>query len=161
MMFYALRHYVDSFVGTGENAPEEIACGHNMPTRAELIATGRTDDGIAREIGADALVYQDIDALKQSVTGIRSDLTDFEASCFDGCYITGDVDEDCLDAVEGNRGKKSGDHEDGGDGQSAQQLVLQLVSQAGNSASGPNSCAPLPSRATTRPRRSSRRRFPP
>ena len=102
--------------------------GIDMPTRAELIATGRTDDGIAREIGADALVYQDIAALKQSVTGIRSDLTDFEASCFDGCYITGDVDEDYLDAVEGNRGKKSGDHEDDGDGPPAQQLVLQLAS---------------------------------
>jgi amidophosphoribosyltransferase len=39
-----------------------------MPTRAELIATGRTDDQIAAEIGADALVYQDIEALKQSIT---------------------------------------------------------------------------------------------
>ena len=108
--------------------------GIDMPTRAELIATGRTGDGIAREIGADALVYQDIAALKLSVTSIRSDLTEFDASCFDGCYITGDIDEHYLDAVEGNRGKKSGDHEDDGDGdgdsdgQSAQQLVLQLAS---------------------------------
>jgi len=108
--------------------------GIDMPTRAELIATGRTGDGIAREIGADALVYQDIAALKLSVTSIRSDLTEFDASCFDGCYVTGDVDEHYLDAVEGNRGKKSGDHEDDGDGdgdgdgQSAQQLVLQLAS---------------------------------
>ena len=108
--------------------------GIDMPTRAELIATGRTDDGIAREIGADALVYQDIAALKQSVTSIRSDLTEFDASCFDGCYITGDVDESYLDAVEGNRGKKSVDQEDDGDGdgegdgQPAQQLVLQLAS---------------------------------
>ncbi len=108
--------------------------GIDMPTRAELIATGRTDDGIAREIGADALVYQDIAALKQSVTSIRSDLTEFDASCFDGCYITGDVDESYLDAVEGSRGKKSIDQEDDGDGdgegdgQPAQQLVLQLAS---------------------------------
>jgi amidophosphoribosyltransferase len=102
--------------------------GIDMPTRAELIATGRTDDGIAREIGADALVYQDIAALKQSVTGIRSDLTDFEASCFDGCYITGDVDEDYLDAIEGSRGSKAAGHEDDGDGPPAQHLVLQLAS---------------------------------
>ena len=67
-----------------------------------IIATGRTDEGIAREIGADALVYQDIEALKQSVTTIRADLTVFDASCFDGCYITGDIDEHYLDAVEGN-----------------------------------------------------------
>ncbi len=105
--------------------------GIDMPTRAELIATGRTDDGIAREIGADALVYQDIEALKQSVTTIRSDLTVFDASCFDGCYITGDIDKHYLDAVEGNRGGKSkGNSEDDadGDGQAAQQLVLQLAS---------------------------------
>ena len=94
--------------------------------RAELIATGRTDDGIAREIGADALVYQDLEALKQSVTSIRADLTVFDASCFDGCYITGDVDEYYLDAIEGNRGGKSGSDDDG-DGQAAQQLVLQLA----------------------------------
>ena len=102
--------------------------GIDMPTRAELIATGRTEDGIAREIGADALVYQDIEALKQSVTNIRSDLTDFDASCFDGCYITGDVDEDYLDAIEGSRGSKTTGSEDDNDGPPAQQLVLQLAS---------------------------------
>jgi amidophosphoribosyltransferase len=99
--------------------------GIDMPTRAELIATGRTDDGIAREIGADALVYQDIEALKRSITNIRSDLTVFDASCFDGCYITGDIDEHYLDAVEGNRGGKGGED---GDGKASQQLVLQLAS---------------------------------
>ncbi|MBP5998174.1 MAG: amidophosphoribosyltransferase [Azonexus sp.] len=101
--------------------------GIDMPTRAELIATGRSDEGIAREIGADALVYQDIDALKQSVTTIRADLTVFDASCFDGCYITGDIDEHYLDAVEGNRGGgKSGKGDDDGDGKASQQLVLGL-----------------------------------
>jgi amidophosphoribosyltransferase len=104
--------------------------GIDMPTRAELIATGRDDAGIAREIGADALVYQDIEALKQSVTNIRSDLTVFDASCFDGCYITGDIDEYYLDAVEGKRGGKGGSEEDG-DGKAAQQLVLQLAAQGG------------------------------
>jgi amidophosphoribosyltransferase len=103
--------------------------GIDMPTRAELIATGRTDDGIAREIGADALVYQDLDALRRSISSIRSDLTVFEASCFDGCYITGDIDEDYLDIVEGKRsGKgKSGDDDGEGDGEASQQLVLQLA----------------------------------
>lgn len=103
--------------------------GIDMPTRAELIATGRTDDGIAREIGADALVYQDLDALKRSITNIRSDLTVFDASCFDGCYITGDIDEYYLDAVEGNRGGKGAANDEDGDGQAAQQLVLQLASE--------------------------------
>ena len=107
--------------------------GIDMPTRSELIATGRDDLGIAREIGADALVYQDIEALKQSVTKLRSDLTVFDASCFDGCYVTGDIDEYYLDAVEERRGGKpsKGNDDDGdGDGNAAQQLVLQLASGA-------------------------------
>ena len=104
--------------------------GIDMPTRAELIATGRDDEGIAREIGADALVYQDLSALKNSVTKLRADLTDFDASCFDGCYVTGDIDEYYLDAVENNRGKKpakGGQEEDDSAGNASQQLVLQLA----------------------------------
>ena len=59
--------------------------GIDMPTRAELIATGRTDEEIAREIGADALIYQDLDALQGgrcTRQSVRS--TDFDTSCFDG-----------------------------------------------------------------------------
>lgn len=104
--------------------------GIDMPTRAELIATGRTDAQIAAEIGADALVYQDIEALKQSITKLRADLTVFDASCFDGCYITGDIDDYYLDAVEGKRSKKPAKNEDknddGDDGRSSQQMVLGL-----------------------------------
>ncbi|MBK7646516.1 MAG: amidophosphoribosyltransferase [Betaproteobacteria bacterium] len=101
--------------------------GIDMPTRAELIATGRTGDEIAAEIGADALVYQDIEALKESVTSLREDLTLFDASCFDGCYITGDIDDYYLDAVEGKRSGKASKSDDDGDGKASQQLVLQLA----------------------------------
>ena len=104
--------------------------GIDMPTRAELIATGRDDAGIAAEIGADALVYQDLDALKKSISSIRADLTDFDASCFDGSYITGDIDEHYLDAVEGNRGSKPKSNDDDDDGRASQQLVLQLATEA-------------------------------
>ena len=105
--------------------------GIDMPTRDELIATGRDDSGIAAEIGADALVYQDIDALKQSITTLRADLTVFDASCFDGCYVTGDIDEYYLDAVERKRrGKTAKSNEEDGDGNASQQLVLQLASEA-------------------------------
>lgn len=101
--------------------------GIDMPTRAELIATGRSDEEIAAEIGADALVYQDIAALKQSITKLRSDLTVFDASCFDGCYITGDIDDYYLDAVEGKRGKKPAkSNDDDADGRASQQMVLGL-----------------------------------
>ncbi len=74
--------------------------GIDMPTRAELLATGRNDDDIAREIGADAVVYQDLDALKIAVQKVRAGITSFDASCFDGKYITGDIDEAYLAAVE-------------------------------------------------------------
>jgi len=101
--------------------------GIDMPTRAELIATGRNDDQIAAEIGADALVYQDIEALKQSISTLRSDLTVFDASCFDGCYITGDIDAYYLDAVEGKRGgKPAKGNDDDGDSRSSEQMVLGL-----------------------------------
>ena len=89
-----------------------------------------TDEQIAAEIGADALVYQDIEALKESITSLRADLTLFDASCFDGCYITGDIDEHYLDAVEGKRGGKGSKSDDDGDGKASQQLVLQLATDA-------------------------------
>jgi amidophosphoribosyltransferase len=74
--------------------------GIDMPTRDELIAYGRTTEEVCREITADALVYQDLDALKQAVTDVNPALTSFEASCFDGIYITGDVSRDYLDRLE-------------------------------------------------------------
>jgi amidophosphoribosyltransferase len=74
--------------------------GIDMPTRDELIAYGRTTEEVCREITADALVYQDLDALKQAVTDVNPALTSFEASCFDGVYITGDVSRDYLDRLE-------------------------------------------------------------
>lgn len=75
--------------------------GIDMPTRAELIATGRTDAEIALEIGADAVIYQDIDALVQSVVDAsHGKVTHFESSCFTGDYITGDINEAYLDEIE-------------------------------------------------------------
>lgn len=74
--------------------------GIDMPTRGELIAYGRTDEEICREITADALVYQDLDALKRSIADVNPALQSLEASCFDGVYITGDISPDYLDRVE-------------------------------------------------------------
>ena len=71
-----------------------------MPTRDELIAHGRTRDEICREITADSLIYQDIDSLKRSISDVNPALKDFEASCFDGRYITGDVTPEYLDRLE-------------------------------------------------------------
>ncbi len=67
--------------------------GIDMPTKEELIAHGRSVEEIRRFIGADALIYQDIDAMKRVVKALNPKLDGFEASCFDGHYITGDVSE--------------------------------------------------------------------
>jgi amidophosphoribosyltransferase len=72
--------------------------GIDMPSKEELIAHGRTSAEVARFIGCDALVYQSIAGMRQAVlearTADHSPLIDgFEASCFDGTYITGQVDE--------------------------------------------------------------------
>ncbi|MFP5407230.1 MAG: amidophosphoribosyltransferase, partial [Gammaproteobacteria bacterium] len=74
--------------------------GIDMPTRGELIAHGRSDEEIRLAIGADALVYQSIEAVKQSVRDVNPELHRFEASCFDGVYITGDITPEYLDRVE-------------------------------------------------------------
>lgn len=74
--------------------------GIDMPTRNELIATGRTDVQIAEEIGADQLVYQDLESLKASVREINPDVCSFDSSCFDGNYVTGDITPEYLSGVE-------------------------------------------------------------
>lgn len=95
--------------------------GIDMPTRAELIATGRSDAEIAAEIGADALVYQDIEAMKESIRRLNPALINFDASCFDGNYITGDVTADYLFTTENRRGSKKSTNDDGN---ASQQLVM-------------------------------------
>jgi amidophosphoribosyltransferase len=77
--------------------------GIDMPTRSELIAHGRSDEEIRRMIEADGLVYQDIEAMKRSVSDLNPRLQRFEASCFDGDYITGDVTPEYLNALEARR----------------------------------------------------------
>jgi amidophosphoribosyltransferase len=74
--------------------------GIDMPTRAELIASSRSVPEIRRAIGADALVFQELDDLKRAVTDCNPALQHFEASCFDGVYITGDVNPAYLDRIE-------------------------------------------------------------
>ena len=77
--------------------------GIDMPTRAELIAAHRSEEEVAREIGADALIYQDLAALKDAVRRCNPKLTSFETSCFDGHYITGDITTDYLRSIELSR----------------------------------------------------------
>jgi len=67
--------------------------GIDMPTREELIAADRSVEQIRDYIGADALIYQDVAAMKRVVGLLNPRIEGFEASCFDGVYVTGDVSE--------------------------------------------------------------------
>ena len=76
--------------------------GINMPSRHELVAYGRTIPEIAAELGADHMVYQEVEDLKAAILE-GSDVTDLDMSCFDGRYVTGTVSEEYLAWVEGTQ----------------------------------------------------------
>lgn len=85
--------------------------GIDMPTAEELIAHNRSVEEIRAYIGADALIYQDVDAMKRVVAALRPGLAGFEASCFDGHYVTGDVSLADFEAIREQR-VSQGDEED-------------------------------------------------
>jgi amidophosphoribosyltransferase len=77
--------------------------GIDMPAASELIANGRTMDEIETLIGADRLIYQDLNGLIRSVRHDNSAIAEFDTSCFSGEYVTGDVTEEYLDELEARR----------------------------------------------------------
>ncbi len=77
--------------------------GIDMPASRELIAHGRTEEEIARAIGADHLIYQDLSDLEEAVRRGNPILERFDASCFNGEYVTGDIDRDYLDCLARER----------------------------------------------------------
>ena len=81
--------------------------GIDMPTRHELIAHDKTEDEIKQEIGADDLIYQDLDDLKMTVHQENKNLKEFDCSCFDGQYVTDDVSEIYLNKIEAIRSDKT------------------------------------------------------
>jgi len=85
--------------------------GIDMPTSAELIAHGRSIEEIRQFIGADALIYQDVAAMKKVVAALNPKLDGFEASCFDGHYVTGDISAAEFDAIASQRAAQSEEEE--------------------------------------------------
>lgn len=68
--------------------------GIDMPAKEDFIAHGRTTEEVAELIGADWLIYQDLEDLKQAcIEGSKTKVTDFDCSVFNGVYLTGDIDE--------------------------------------------------------------------
>lgn len=77
--------------------------GIDMPTKHELIAYGREVDEIARLIGADKLIFQDLNSLIISVQQENPAIREFDASVFTGQYVTGDITQDYLDKIAEQR----------------------------------------------------------
>jgi amidophosphoribosyltransferase len=73
--------------------------GIDMPTTEELIANGRSEQEIADAIGADRLIYQDLDDLVEAAMAGNPKIKRFDTSCFTGDYVTGDVSSDYLDKL--------------------------------------------------------------
>ncbi len=77
--------------------------GIDMPTREELIGHQRNERQIAEAIGADWLVYQELGDLVEAVRHGKSGVQEFDASCFNGEYVTGDVTPEYLRQLEARR----------------------------------------------------------
>ena len=86
--------------------------GIDMPTSSELVAHGRTVEEVRQIIGCDALIYQDVDAMKQAIGSLNTKLDGFDASCFDGVYVTGDIEAGDIERLNSNRVKGSEDDAD-------------------------------------------------
>jgi len=77
--------------------------GIDMPTPDELVAHNRTVEQIRQLIGCDALIYQDVEGMKKAIGSLNPKIQGFDASCFDGVYVTGDITPD--DVLRLNAGR--------------------------------------------------------
>jgi amidophosphoribosyltransferase len=77
--------------------------GIDMAVAAELVANGRSEDDVAAFIGADWLIYQDLEDLIAACRHDNARITAFDTSCFSGEYVTGDVTGEYLAGIERDR----------------------------------------------------------
>ena len=77
--------------------------GIDMPTPDELVAHNRSVEEIRQLIGCDALIYQDVDGMKKAIGSLNPHITGFDASCFDGVYVTGDITAADIARLNSNR----------------------------------------------------------
>lgn len=91
--------------------------GIDMPTKSELICgDGKDADAVAKELGADKVIFQSIDGLKNALHDLNPNIPAFDCSCFDGVYVTGDVTEAYLEKL-GKAGKAAAKENDEDDAQ--------------------------------------------
>ena len=81
--------------------------GIDMPTSAELVAHGRSIEEVREWIGCDALIYQDVEAMKKAIGSLNPQLDGFDASCFDGVYVTGDISAESIELLYQERPKEA------------------------------------------------------
>jgi amidophosphoribosyltransferase len=86
--------------------------GIDMPAADELIAHGRTVEEVRAEIGADWLVYQDLEDLLACSREGNPAVDGFESSVFDGEYLTGNIDEHYLQSIQAARADSAKRHSD-------------------------------------------------
>ncbi len=77
--------------------------GIDMPAATELVASGRNVEEVAEAIGADWLIYQDLDDLVQACRHDNANIEAFDTSCFSGVYVTGDVTPEYLAKLQQER----------------------------------------------------------
>jgi amidophosphoribosyltransferase len=77
--------------------------GIDMPTSTELVAHNRTVEEIRDIIGCDALIYQDVEGMKRAIGSLNPAIQGFDASCFDGVYVTGDITSTDIERLNEKR----------------------------------------------------------
>jgi amidophosphoribosyltransferase len=77
--------------------------GIDMPSAKDLVANDKTVAEIEAHIGCDALIYQDLEAMRGAIQALNPNVKNFDASCFDGVYVTGDVDAASIAKMNENR----------------------------------------------------------
>jgi amidophosphoribosyltransferase len=102
--------------------------GIDMPTQQELVAHGRSVEDVRQIVGADALIYQEVDAMKRVVGALNPKVQGFEASCFDGRYVTGDLTAEGIAAL-GDQRRLQFEPEDEAGGAGGSRLALQASEQ--------------------------------
>jgi len=78
-----------------------------MASKNEFIAHEKTTEEVCKVIGADKLIYQNLDDLIWSVQQGNPNIKSFDCSCFDGNYLTNDIDKPYLDNLEAIRSDKA------------------------------------------------------
>ena len=88
----------------------------DMPAVGELVAAGRTEEEVAQLIGADWLVYQDLEDLVSACRHDNAKIMEFDTSCFSGVYVTGDVSAEYLERLGRDRSDEAKRHRRGTNG---------------------------------------------